>query len=107
MTAREIIDFAKKQIEWNNGQIEWTRKQIDYCNRQLKRTRAEDADLKAFALERYPDDPMTERVYGGKYVGRETRKLMNERAGYYRDIKRYEKWIVTYRKQIADFSRYL
>lgn len=107
MTAREIIDFATKQIEWHMKDIEWNKRQIEFCNRELKRTRKEDAELKAWALERQPDDPLTLRIYGGKYVGKETRKYINERARHYRDIKHDEKWIAKYRKQVADWERYL
>ena len=107
MTAREIIDFAVKQIAWHEKDIKWIREQIDFCNRELKRTRQEDAELKAGALERQPDDPLTLRIYGGKYVGRETRKYINERAKHYRDIKHDEKWIAKYRKQITEWERYL
>lgn len=107
MTAQEHIDFAHKQIAWHIGQIEWARLQIAWCNDRLKRTRKDDAELKAYAMADRPDDPMTARIFGGKYVGTETRKLMNERARYYRDIKSGERWIAKYRKQISDFSRYL
>lgn len=107
MTAREIIDFATKQIEWHMKDIEWNKGQIEFCNRELKRTRKEDAELKAWALERQPDDPLTLRIYGGKYVGKETRKYINERARHYRDIKHDEKWIAKYRKQVTDWERYL
>ena len=107
MTAREIIDFAVKQIAWHEKQIEWEREQIAFCNRELKRTRQEDAELKEWAMERKPDDPMTREIYGGDYVGRETRKYINERARHYRAIKRDEVWIKTYRRQIADFTPYL
>lgn len=107
MTAREIIEFAEKQIAWHKKNIEWTKGQIEFCNHELKRTRKEDAELKAWALEQKPDDPLTLRIFGGKYVGRETRKYMNERAKYYRDIKHDEKWIAKFQKQIDDWSRYL
>ena len=107
MTAREIIDFAHEQITWHEKQIVWNREQIAFCNRELKRTRQEDAELKAWALERQPDDPWTLRIYGGKFVGRETRKYINERARHYRDIKHDEKWIAKYRKQIAEWTPFL
>ena len=107
MTAREIIDFAVKQIAWHEKDIAWCRREIEFCNRELKRTRKEDDELKAWALERKPDDPWTLRTYGGKYVGKETRKYMNERARYYREIKRDEKWIAKYRKQAEEWERYL
>lgn len=107
MTAREHYDFAIGQIAWHEKQIAWERGQIEFCNRELKRTRKEDAELKAFAMERYPNDPLTERIYGGKYIGKETRKYMNERAKHYRDIKWNEKWIVRYRKQAEEMERYI
>ena len=107
MTAREIIDFAQKQIEWHTKQIEWERGQIAFCNRELKRTRKDDDDMKAWALERQPDDPWTLRTYGGKYIGRETRKYMNERARHYRSIKSDEKWIAKYQKQITEWTPFL
>ena len=107
MTAREIIDFAHKQIDWHTKNIEWHKRQIVFCNKELKRTRKEDTELKAFAMERYPDDPMTARIYGGKYIGTETRKYINERAKHYRDIKHDQKWIGKYQKQITEWERYL
>ena len=107
MTAREIIEFAVKQIAWHEKDIAWTKGQIAFCNRELKRTRKEDAELKAWALENRSDDPLTLRIYGGKYVGKETRKYINERAYHYRQIKHDEKWIAKYRKQIAEWERYL
>lgn len=107
MTATEIIEFARKQIEWHTKQIAWERGQIAWCNDQLKRTRKEDAELKAWALERHPDDPWTLRTFGGKYVGHETRKLISARAHHYRSIKNDEKWITHYRKQATEWERYL
>ena len=104
MTFREMHAFALKQIDWYEKQNTFARKQIDFCNRELKRTRKDDAELKTFALARDPDDRITREVFGGKYVGQETRKYINERARWYRDIKRNNSMIERYRKSADRYA---
>lgn len=106
MTARELYDFYVGQVAWYEKQIEFNHSEIEYCNRQLKRTRKEDKELKEYALANHPDD-ITLRIYSGNYVGTETRKYINERARWYRDVKHNEKRAEYYRKEAEKMEHYI
>lgn len=84
MTARQMYDFACGQVAWHEQQVEWCAEQIALYGRRIKRARAEDRELAAYALKEEPDDPLTLRVFGGNYVSTETRRLINARAKMYR-----------------------
>ena len=99
MTPAEFYDFSLKQVEWYNKQNDFCDGQIAWCNNQLKRERARDKELATYALQKQPDDPLTLRIFGGNYVGDETRKLTNERAKYYREKKHNNKRIEYYKRQ--------
>ena len=107
MTAREMYDFFNGQVACYQKQIEFENEQINFCNRQLKRTRKEDKELKEYALSARPDDSITVQVFGGNYIGTETRKYINERARRYRAIKHNEKRIAYYRKQAEEMEKYI
>lgn len=107
MTARELYDFYRSQVEWYERQQDFERSQIEFCNRELKRTRKEDKELKEYALAQYPADSVTAQIYKGNYVGRETRKYINERSRRYRSIKHNEKRIAYYRKEAEEMERYI
>ena len=107
MTARQFYDFAVGQIAWYERQNEFCKRQISRCNDWLKRERANDKELAQFALNDRPEDPITVQVFGGKYVGSETRKLINERAKYYREIKYNNKMIAHYEHERASWERYI
>ena len=107
MTAREMYDFFNGQVAWYQKQIEFENGQIAFCNHELKRTRKEDKELKEYALSARPNDRITLEIYGGNYIGRETRKYINERARRYRAIKYDEKQIAYYRKQAEEMEKYI
>ena len=107
MTARQMYDFAIGQVAWYEKQNEFCHTMIEYCNRSLKRSRKEDRELAAYALEHDPNDPLTVRVFGGKYVGKETRDRINERAKYYREIKHNNKRIEHFRSEADYWERYI
>lgn len=107
MTYRQLYDFYVGQVAWYTKQNDFCTGQIAYCNRELKRQRAEDKELAEYALSCEPNDPVTVRVFGGKYVGTETRRLINERAKYYREIKHNNKRIAYYQKEADDMLQYI
>lgn len=99
MDNKMMYDFAVRQVEWYEKQTAFCRNQIERCNKWLKDERKQDKELAEYALKTDPDDELTQRVFGGKYVGTETRKLMNERAKYYREIKKNDARIQHYKKE--------
>lgn len=107
MEMKWHYDFAVNQIKWYEQQNDFCTDQIAWCNRQLKRERENDRELARYALESEPDDPLTVKIFGGKYIGTETRKLINERAKYYREIKKNTARIEHYRKEAEQFSKYI
>ena len=106
MTSRQMYDFATAQVEWYEKQIQFCKEQIEFCNKQLKLTRKEDKEIKAYALAN-DSHPLTQKIFGGNYIGTETRKYMNERARWYRDVKRYEKYVTHYRKEAKEMEKYI
>lgn len=104
MTIKELYDFSKGQIAWYTKENEFCKRQIAWYNRQLARTRKEDREMKEYAIASRPGDEVIMRIYGGQYVGNETRKYINERARYYREVKSNQKMIERY---TAECERYL
>lgn len=104
MDNQSYVDFARGQIEWHEKQNAFCRRQIDWCNRDIKRTRAHDKEIAEYALSCEPDNPLTVKIFGGKYISDDTRKLMNERAKYYREIKYNNKRIEHFKKQVEQYS---
>lgn len=106
MTSRQMYDFATAQVEWYEKQIQFCKEQIEFCNKELKRTRKEDKEIKAYALAS-DSHPLTQKIYGGNYIGTETRKYINERARWYRDVKHNEKRKAYYEKEAQEYAKYI
>lgn len=98
MTPEMMYSFAKGQVEWYEHQNEFIRSQIQWCTRELKATRKEDKEIQEYALSHDPDE-LTLKIFSGKYVSSETRKLINERNKYYREIKHNQKRADHYRRE--------
>lgn len=107
MTARQMYDFAIAEVAFYEKQIDFDKGQIEYYGREIKRSRSEDRDLAAFALREKPDDPLTLRVFGGKYVSGDTRRLVNMRAHYYRQLKKDTARAAHFRQEAEDFARFI
>ena len=102
------FDFKKfytEQIEFYTRQNGFCRRQIEYYSREIKRSRESDKALKEYALSERPEDPWTQKIYGGKYVSSETRKYINTRARCYREIKRNNGRIEKYTKELKKYGR--
>lgn len=107
MTARQMYDFALGQIAYYERQIEFIEKHLGFCNRELARSRSEDRRIAKYAMETDGSDPLTARIFGGNYVSTDTRKLMNERAKYYRERKRSHARLAHYRKEAEFWERFI
>lgn len=97
--------FYAEQIDFYTRQNTFCRRQIEYYSREIKRSRERDRALKEYALTERPNDAWTQNVYGGKYVSDETRKHINTRARYYREIKRNNGRIEKYTKELEKYGR--
>lgn len=104
MTAKEMYDFSIGQVAWYEKQNAFVSGQIAYCNNQLKRTRKEDKELASYAMSHDPS-PFAVKVFGGKYVGDETKKLVNERARWYREQKHNTSRIAYYTQQAETWEK--
>ena len=98
-------DYYAGQIAWYQKQNEFCKGQIAYYSREIKRSREKDRELKEYALSERPDDEWTQKVYGGKYISDETRKNINMRAKYYREIKSNNRVIEKYTKELEKYGR--
>ena len=107
METKMMYEFAVSQIAWYNRQTEFCKRQIEWCNKELKRERANDKEISKYALETEPNNPITVKLFSGNYIGTETRKLINERAKYYREIKRNAERITHYKREAEKLSKYL
>lgn len=101
----DMYAFCIEQVEWHKKQIDFCDSQIKFYTRELKRSRARDKELKQYALESRPDDPWTQKFYGGKYVSDETRKNINTRAQYYRERKYHIGRVEHYTKESEKYRR--
>lgn len=107
MTSRQMYDFAIGQIAWYekmNGHIEH---HLAFCNNQLARSRKQDKEVAEYALATQPDDPITVKIFSGNYISNETRKLINERAKYYRERKLNDKMIAHYKSEADYYERFI
>lgn len=104
MTKQEMRDFAQSQVEWYTKQIEWDRKQIERINKDLAQSRKDDKDMAAWAMERYPNDRFAQETYKEGYKSVQTKKLINERSKYYREIKRYGSYVEQYKQEVIKYS---
>lgn len=102
-----MYDFAVGQVAWYEKQNEYVEKFLGFCNREIIRSRAEDRRIAAYALETDGDDPLTRKIFGGKYVSGDTRKLLRERAKYYRERKHNNARIEHYRAEAAEYERFI
>lgn len=100
-----MYDFAIGQVAYYKRQNEYVEKFLSFCNRELARSRKEDAEMKEYALSTQPDDELTQRIFGGDYVSSDTRKLLAERAKYYRERKRNNERIQHYTKEAERYAR--
>ena len=107
MKTLEILEFYKHEVEYNREQVEWYRKQIKYVNRQLERSRQGDKELIEFIWGRGVVTKLDWECFiskGKDYMSGETRKLMNERARYYRKCKYYTKELERRIKQVQEME---
>ena len=107
MDDRQMYDFAVGQIAWYEKQNEYIKKFLAYCNRELTRSRSRDKEIAEYALSVEPDDPLTVSIFGGDYVSDDTRKLLRERAKYYRERKTNNKRISHYEKERDYYERFI
>lgn len=91
--AEGQVTFWTKQITFDKGQIEWT-------NKQLARTRKEDREQKEWA-KTYNNGEYA-HLYEGRYQSKETKKLLNDRRRWQRDLKNAEKELARYQQMVAD-----
>lgn len=102
MTRQEMKEFAQKQVEFAAKQVAFSKGQTEWTNRQLERTRKEDREQKEWA-KTYNNGEYA-HLYEGRYVGKETRKYLNERRRWQRDLKHYEAEIIYWTKEVEKYS---
>ena len=104
MTRQEMREFAESQVKWYTNQIEWLEKQNEWITARLTETRKDDREMAQWALDKYPDDEWTRKTYGQGYKGSETKKLINERARNYREIKKAKAHIAQYEQDVIKYT---
>lgn len=105
MKDLEILEYYKWCRDYAKKEIEWCTKQIEYCNRQLKRTTQEDGEFIEYIWNRGVVTKLDWECFLSKpYVSGETRKLINERAKYYRWRIKHKKELARRLKQIAEME---
>ena len=104
MTKQEMRDFAQSQVEWYTKEIEWDRKQIKRINEDLIQARKNDKEMATWAMEHYPDDRFAQEHYKEGYKSIETKKLLNQRSKYYREIKKFQACVEQYKQEIIKYS---
>lgn len=102
MTDQEIRDWYRHQIEWYKKEVKWYSEQIEWCTKQLQRSRKEDRELREYVWSKGPLTKFDMEIYGDKYEGTETHKLLLERRRYYLRRKDYEKQLTKYEKLLAE-----
>lgn len=104
MTRKEMRDFAAGQIKWYTEMVDELKERNQRITERLIQTRKADKEMAAWALENKPGDEWTVKTYGPGYKGEETRKLLNERARNYREIKSYTARIAQYEREVIKYT---
>ena len=102
MTRQEMKEFAQKQVEFTTKQIAFAKSQIEWVNKELARTRKEDREQKEFGLT-YENGKYA-HLYEGNYQSKETKKLLNERRRWQRDLKHNEASLVKWQNDVIKYT---
>lgn len=100
MKSTDMKNYAEGQVAFWTKQITFDKGHIEWINKELARTRKEDRELKEWA--KTYDNGKYANLYEGRYQSEETKKLLNERRRWQRDLKNAEKELTRYQQIVAD-----
>lgn len=102
MTRQDMREFAEKQVAWYTKMVEADKRHIEWLGREIVRSRKEDKEQKEWA-KTYNNGEFA-HLYEGHYESKETKKLLNERRRYQRNLKKYEAMLVKYTNEVTKYT---